>query len=93
MTVRRELFAGVMSGTSLDAVDAVLADFAPGAAPCRPLAATHIDFPTELRDELWRCKARARRDRACGTSRNKVSHLYVYALRSVCYAAESSRTT
>ena len=89
MTVRRELFAGVMSGTSLDGVDAVLADFAPGAAPCRPLAATHIDFPTELRDELLALQSSGPDEivRAARAA-NKVSHLYVYALRSVCYAAE-----
>ena len=32
MTARREIFAGVMSGTSLDGIDAVVADFAPTAA-------------------------------------------------------------
>ena len=49
----RELFAGVMSGTSLDGVDAVVADFAPSRGkPCKTLGATHIGFPTMLRDEL-----------------------------------------
>ena len=49
----RELFAGVMSGTSLDGVDAVLADFAPARARCcETLGAAHIAYPTMLRDEL-----------------------------------------
>ena len=42
-----------MSGTSLDGVDAVIADFAPGGAkPCATLGSAHVPFPTMLRDEL-----------------------------------------
>ena len=42
----REIHAGVMSGTSLDGVDAVVADFAPGGSTvCRLLGAAHISFP------------------------------------------------
>ncbi len=39
-----------MSGTSVDGVDAVLADFA--TAPCRALARTHVAFAPDLRNEL-----------------------------------------
>ena len=38
-----ELYAGVMSGTSLDGVDAVVADFSPSsAAACETLGAAHV---------------------------------------------------
>ncbi len=45
-----ELYAGLMSGTSLDGVDAALVDFA-GAAP-RILASAHRPFDPALRAEL-----------------------------------------
>ncbi|HET7134866.1 MAG TPA: anhydro-N-acetylmuramic acid kinase, partial [Casimicrobiaceae bacterium] len=42
-----------MSGTSLDGVDAVVADFAPeNGKACETLGAAHIAFPSMLRDEL-----------------------------------------
>ncbi|MGE5161496.1 MAG: anhydro-N-acetylmuramic acid kinase [Betaproteobacteria bacterium] len=46
----RELFVGLMTGTSLDGVDAVLADCAPR-VPI-PLAHVHIPMPPALRAEL-----------------------------------------
>jgi len=50
----RHVYAGVMSGTSLDGVDAVIADLAPaGGGACRLLGASHISFAPMLRAELF----------------------------------------
>ena len=55
MTTSPELFIGLMSGTSLDGVDGVLADFAGGAI--QTLASAFIAFPAELRAALMALQA------------------------------------
>ncbi len=84
----RDLFAGVMSGTSLDGIDAVLADFGAGAEVCAVAAATHVDFPAELRRELFALQASGPDEivRAARVA-NRLADLYAHALRSVCLAA------
>ncbi len=53
-----QLFAGVMSGTSLDGVDAVIADFAPrSGAVCATLGASYRPYPPALNDELHALQA------------------------------------
>jgi anhydro-N-acetylmuramic acid kinase len=85
---RRELFAGVMSGTSLDGIDAVLADFVAGAAAPAVLAATHVDYPGTLRSELLALQASGADEivRAARAS-NALADLYAHALSSICLAA------
>ena len=75
----RELFAGVMSGTSLDGVDAVVADFAPaGGKPCETLGRR----ARRLSDDAARRAARAADVRARTSSRaparaaNMLAELY-----------------
>lgn len=48
--MQSELYIGLMSGTSVDGVDAVLADF--GSTPCRTLGRRHVAFDSALRAEL-----------------------------------------
>ncbi|MCC7327472.1 MAG: anhydro-N-acetylmuramic acid kinase [Burkholderiales bacterium] len=76
-----------MSGTSLDGVDAVLAEFTSGAV-CTLLAFVHVGFPAELRRELMKLQAASEGEipRAARAA-NALADLYAQALRSACAAA------
>jgi len=89
MPANRELFAGVMSGTSLDGVDAVVAEFAvkPGAFVAT-LGATHVTFPTGLRDELLALQVSGA-DEIARTARaaNVLADFYAMAIKDACEAS------
>src|SRR6185437_7343877 len=86
----RELFAGVMSGTSLDGVDAVIADFAPRSGkPCETLGAAHIGFPSLLRDELLALQQPGNNELArAGAAANMLAELYADAIARALAAAK-----
>jgi len=82
------IFGGVMSGTSMDGIDAVLAEF--GTADCpKLLAATHIEFPSDLRRELFALQDSGSDELVrAARAANGLADLYVHALRSLCRAAD-----
>lgn len=86
----RELFAGVMSGTSLDGVDAVIADFAPKSGkPCETLGAAHVGFPGLLRDELLGLQQPGKNELArAGAAANLLAELYSDAIARALAAAK-----
>jgi len=87
-TARRELYAGVMSGTSLDGVDAVLVEFPRDVGAPRLLCGTHVDFPSTLRRELLALQAPESDEIArAARAANVLADLYAHALRSVCLVA------
>ena len=85
----REVYAGVMSGTSLDGVDAVVADFAPAdGRPCKVLAAAHVPFLQPLRDELLALQ-RAGADELARAARaaNALADIYTDAIAAALVRA------
>jgi anhydro-N-acetylmuramic acid kinase len=90
--VARELFAGVMSGTSLDGVDAIVADFAPKSGkPCETLGAAHIAYPERLRDELLALQQPGNNELArAGAAANLLAELYADAIGRALAAAKIS---
>ncbi|HSQ81915.1 MAG TPA: anhydro-N-acetylmuramic acid kinase [Casimicrobiaceae bacterium] len=84
-----ELYAGVMSGTSLDGVDAVVADFSPSSgAPCETLGAAHVAYPTMLRDELLALQLPGNNELArAGAAANILAELYAEAIAKALEAA------
>jgi anhydro-N-acetylmuramic acid kinase len=85
----RELFAGVMSGTSLDGVDAIVADFTPESGKaCETLGAAHIAYPALLRDELLALQQPGNNELArAGAAANMLAELYSEAIARALAAA------
>jgi anhydro-N-acetylmuramic acid kinase len=84
-----ELYAGVMSGTSLDGVDAVVADFGGGsAAPCRLLGYAASPFPAALRDRLLALQRTGTDELArAALAANALADAYADAIVAACAAA------
>lgn len=82
----RERYAGVMSGTSLDGVDAVVADFAPDAGGlCRTLGAAYLPFPSPLRDALAALQAPGEDELARAADATvALADLYADAILAAC---------
>ncbi|HEY3583549.1 MAG TPA: anhydro-N-acetylmuramic acid kinase, partial [Casimicrobiaceae bacterium] len=89
----RELFAGVMSGTSLDGVDAVVADFAPeNRKVCETLGAAHVAYPSLLRDELLALQQPGKNELArAASAANMLAELYAEAIARALVAAKVAR--
>ena len=87
------LFAGLMSGTSLDGVDAVLAQWpeaGDAGASRRPIerAFVHLDMPTGLRDELLALNSEGGNElHRAALAANALAELYAQALGQVIAAA------
>ena len=86
----REVFAGVMSGTSLDGVDAVVADFSPeSGAACATLGAAHLALPTMLRDELLALQTPGANELSrAGAAANMLAEMYADAIRRALAVAK-----
>ncbi len=78
------LYVGLMSGTSIDGVDGVVADF--GVPPCRTLAHVHVGFEAALRDELTALQRK-------GADELRRSALAANGLMDACATAVSALLT
>jgi len=91
--VSGDLFAGVMSGTSLDGIDAVVADFAPASgAACATLGAAHVPLPTMLRDELLALQTPGANELSrAGAAANVLAELYADGINKALAVAKLTR--
>lgn len=84
------LYIGLMSGTSLDGVDAVLARFDHKGAPAL-LARANVDFPLPLREELLALnQSGANELERAALASNALARLYAQAVRQILSEANVS---
>jgi anhydro-N-acetylmuramic acid kinase len=88
-----QALAGVMSGTSLDGVDAVVADFAPAHGVCRTLGSAHLPMPGPLRATLLALQQPGD-DELARSARASVelADLYVEAVEAALRSADVGRS-
>src|SRR3954466_5205212 len=82
-----------MSGTSLDGVDVVVADFTPARGGCcETLGAAHVPYPTMLRDELLALQTQGNSELArAGAAANLLADLYAEGIARARANAKMSR--
>ncbi|MFP5409203.1 MAG: anhydro-N-acetylmuramic acid kinase [Gammaproteobacteria bacterium] len=82
-THEAERYVGLMSGTSLDGVDAVLAEFSP-VAPPRLLRSHYLPYPDDLRAELLALNTpQADELHRAASAGNALARLYADAVQAV----------
>ena len=86
------LFIGLMSGTSLDGVDAVLAELADEHIAARSLAHTHLPMPAALRQELMALnRSGADELHRAALAANALADLYAQAVEDLLRQAPRAR--
>lgn len=85
----REIYAGLMSGTSLDGVDAVLADF--GGGRPRLLADAHLAFDAAIRRELLELNSPGTNEiERAALAGNALATIYAAAIAEVLARSKTS---
>ncbi len=86
------LFIGLMSGTSVDGVDAVLADCS--SAPPKSLAHAYRAFSSELRTALTGlCTSAPDEIERCGVAARELAQVYAAAIDDVLQVAAVARSS